>query len=87
MDPRNMAGAEMADQGISKILSDLDPADLSVDEEGRVTIADPEIAERLRAVVGRAPREGVNTNCGGCNAVAGCMTNIVRGCGRRAAAA
>jgi hypothetical protein len=76
----------MAGQGISKILSDLKPEDLSVDEEGRVTIADPELAERLRAVVGRAPA-GTNTNCGGCNAVAGCQTNIVRGCGRKLAAA
>jgi hypothetical protein len=76
----------MAGQELSDVLSDLTLEQLSVDEEGRVTVADPEIAERLRAVVTRKPVP-TNGNCSGCtNTVRGCggtttTTNIVKGCG------
>jgi hypothetical protein len=76
----------MADQELSDVLSNLTLEQLSVDEEGRVMVADPKIAERLRAAVGKtdAPTNG---NCSGCNTIKGCgpvVTNSARGCGTKA---
>ena len=76
----------MAGQGLSDVLSGLTPDQLSVDEEGRVVITDPEIAERLRrAAAAKKPQPAPppNGNCGGCNTVSGCgdTTNTSNGCG------
>lgn len=71
--------------------ADLAVHDISVDREGRVSITNPWIAERLQAAAGvkRPVREAApNTNCGGCNVVEGCSpsnsscpTNTVKNCG------
>ncbi|MFI6819152.1 hypothetical protein ACIBG7_42635 [Nonomuraea sp. NPDC050328] len=42
----------MAKQSLSEILAGLSAEDISVDEEGRVTIGDPETARSLRDAVG-----------------------------------
>jgi hypothetical protein len=63
--------------------------DINVDREGRVTITNPGIAGRLHAAATkRRVREAPNTNCQGCNAVAGCgesnslcPVNTVKSCG------
>jgi hypothetical protein len=56
---------------------------ISVDEEGRVIITDPELAKRLREAVGAAQRLFGNGNCHGCNSVRGCGegSNTAMGCG------
>jgi hypothetical protein len=60
--------------------------DISVDEEGRVMITNPQIAERLRAAV-PAARPRPNTNCGPqCNPActpntANCGCNNTPNCG------
>jgi hypothetical protein len=79
----------MTGQGLSDVLSGLTPEQLSVDEEGRVMIDDPEIAARLREAAGKKPPEvPTNGNCSGCNTTAGCgpaTTNTVKGCGTKLA--
>ena len=60
-------------------------ADINVDAEGRVRIAnaDPEIYKLMAAAKRKpTPTPPTNTNCIECNAVAGCgPTNTVAGCG------
>jgi hypothetical protein len=61
----------MADQGLTLAVR---LSDLTLDEEGRVTIEDPEIAELLEAAKGpgSATRGNVTNNCRGGNCAAGC---------------
>ncbi len=65
----------MADDGLTIALR---VADLSLDEEGRVTIRDPQMAELITAAMERqsaAPiQAAVTNNCHGGNCVAGCGT-------------
>jgi len=51
----------------------LAPEDVSVDEEGRITVADPQMARRLSAITasGPTPRD-TNNGCTVTNTVAGC---------------
>lgn len=57
---------------------------ITVDEEGRVVVTDPEVAERLRFAERRRGR-GTNKSCPGANNVPGCgegqTVNAVAGCG------
>jgi hypothetical protein len=56
----------MSERTLSEAVAGLAVEDVSVDEEGRVTINNPEIARKLEAVV-RAPKPPVppqnGTNC------------------------
>jgi hypothetical protein len=57
-------------------------ANVDIDSEGRVTLADP-IARThwLGAVSREKPKPVPNTNCNGCNTVKGCgPINTVDGC-------
>jgi len=62
----------MAEEGFAG----LSPKDITVDEEGRVIITDPEVAERLRGDA-QLRRRVVNH---GCNTVTGCGTGQNIGC-------
>ena len=46
--------------------------DVNVDPEGRITITNPRIAERLHVAAAAKPKPQPNINCGGCNTVKGC---------------
>ncbi|MET7988486.1 hypothetical protein [Streptomyces sp. NPDC005281] len=68
-------------QGLSGI-----PDNISVDEQGRVVIDDPQLAAQVRDAAGKevlAANAASNGNCGsgGCNTVLGCSTNTAIHCG------
>ncbi|GAA3445572.1 hypothetical protein [Planomonospora venezuelensis] len=52
---------------LSEVLAGLSVEEMSVDEEGRVTIRDPEIARRLRDAVGAAPVTATAPNQTSCS--------------------
>lgn len=57
----------------------LSPEDIGMDEQGRIIITNPQVAERLRAAAARAkpkPKNGPNTNCHGCT-----PQNVTPNCG------
>jgi hypothetical protein len=76
----------MRDGGLSG-LSQLNLHEVSIDEEGRVVVANPEMGRTLElweaaAAKPARPRPVPNTNCAGCNTVAGCgPVNSVKNCG------
>jgi hypothetical protein len=53
------------------------PEDVRVDEQGRIIVTNPQVAERLRAVAAK-PKNGTvpNGNCNGCSPI-----NNVPNCG------
>lgn len=56
-------------------LAGLSAEDITVDEEGRVVVTNPEVAEQLReaaAAGAGGAGGGTNSNCHGCNSAAGC---------------
>jgi hypothetical protein len=67
----------MADE---KLFEGLTLEGINVDEEGRVIVTDPKLAERLRSAVQAAqPRWGANnSNCHGCHPHG---SNYAAGCG------
>jgi hypothetical protein len=82
----------MSEQESSDVLTGLTLDDIGFDEFGRVTIANPEIADRITDQLARKPKERPRPNdncpsntsmgCGSTNNVAGCgATNTVSNCG------
>ncbi|MET7988485.1 hypothetical protein [Streptomyces sp. NPDC005281] len=75
----------MSTQDLSQILSSLTADKISVDEQGRVVIDDPQIAAQVRDAAGKEvlAADPSNGNCGsgGCNTVLGCSTNTAIHCG------
>jgi hypothetical protein len=68
-----------------EVFAALNLGDISIDGEGRIVIANREVAQRFEALASasaKPTRPKPNTNCVGCNAVAGCNgTNTVKNCG------
>jgi len=73
------------------IIADLIAGALDVDAEGRVTVADSDAAVRWASAISTKPTAppAPNTNCNGCNTVAGCggvnewcgPVNVAKHCG------
>lgn len=77
---RAPAKFEKEDAMAEDLLAGIPLESISVDEEGRVIIKDPKVAERLREGVTAARGwGGTNTNCHGCNG-----SNYKGGCGVKA---
>ncbi|GAA3445573.1 hypothetical protein [Planomonospora venezuelensis] len=69
----------VVERGLSEVLAGLSVEEMSVDEEGRVTIRDPEIARRLRDAVDGAAAAADATNASTCSSNgSGCRPNISR---------
>lgn len=47
-------------------------ADITVDEAGRIIVANPQVAERLKAAAAAEPPRAAGNNCTCVNTVAGC---------------
>jgi hypothetical protein len=62
----------------SQPFAGLSPQDISVDEEGRVVVTNPQVAERLRQAAAAAPGEGAAAPINN-----GCTVNTVKNCGCR----
>jgi hypothetical protein len=77
----------MPKKGLHELFASLYPEDISLDQEGRIVIADSELATRLKeygVAAAQAPQVplGPNKNCGMCNTVRGCgPLNTVKNCG------
>ena len=69
----------MTDDG-SEILSNITPSDITIDEDGRVIIANKKISDFLKSsAFNKVTPTGANN---GCNFVTGgCQTNTVAHCG------
>ncbi len=57
----------MTQTGLSETLGKLAAADINVDEEGRITVANPEIAKKLSEAVVMAGPSTPPTNGSGCS--------------------
>ncbi|MGV9324163.1 hypothetical protein [Streptosporangium sandarakinum] len=69
----------MAKQSFSEALAGLSVEEMSVDEEGRVTISDPETARRLRDAIGPAAAAAEPTNTSHCSPnTSNCSPNVAR---------
>lgn len=64
----------MADSKPSDVLEGLALSDIAIDESGRVTIANPQLAERVATAAAAAAKPQSPTN-------GSCPTNVVPGCG------
>jgi hypothetical protein len=77
---KRFAEVEMDEEEVANVLYEVRVSDISVDEEGRVVIDNPEVAERMKAAASKKPKPApVNLNCvKGCH---GGATNTVPNCG------
>jgi hypothetical protein len=75
---KRFAEVEMDEEEVANVLYEVRVSDISVDEEGRVVIDNPEVAERMKAAASKKPKP-ININCvKGCH---GGATNSVSNCG------